>query len=87
VFPFSHAMASAFSFVLLLLRVKTVGKILGNSSSIFHIFQSFSYYLVNMIISMKMRYGVAGIGRNTVELLYRPFSDWLGKLGNFPDSF
>jgi hypothetical protein len=32
---------------------------------------------------MKTGYDVAGIGRNTVGLPYRSFSDWPGKFGNF----
>jgi hypothetical protein len=56
-------------------RVKTVGKIPGNTGSIFHIFWSFSYYLVNTAIGMKIEYGVTKNGRNTVGLSYRPFSD------------
>jgi hypothetical protein len=36
---------------------------------------------------MKMGYDVVGIGRNTVGLSYRPFSDWPEKSGNFPDLF
>jgi hypothetical protein len=67
--------------------VKTVGKILGNSGSVFPYFRSFSYYLVNTVIGMKTGYSVAGIDRNTVGLPYRPFSDWLGKSGNFSDLF
>jgi hypothetical protein len=35
------------------LRVKTVGKILRNSGSVFHIFRSFSYYSINTVIGMK----------------------------------
>jgi hypothetical protein len=66
-------------------RVKMVGKILGNTGSVFHIFQSFSYYSVNTVIGTKTGYGVAGIGRNMVGLPYRLFSDWAGKFGNFPD--
>jgi hypothetical protein len=30
-----------------------------------------------------MRYGVVGIGRNTVELSYHSFLDWTKKFGNF----
>jgi hypothetical protein len=71
----------------LALRVKTVGKILGNSGSVFSYFQSFSYYSVNMVISTKTGYGVVGIGRNTVELPYLPFSDWPEKSSNFLDLF
>jgi hypothetical protein len=40
-----------------------------------------------MIIDMKTGYGIAGIGRNTVRLSYRPFSDWPEKSGNFLDLF
>jgi hypothetical protein len=65
--------------------VKTVGKILGNTGSVFHIFRSFSYYSVNTVIGTKTEYDVAEIGRNTVGLPYRPFSDWTGKFGNFLD--
>jgi hypothetical protein len=56
-------------------RVKTVGKILGNTGSVFSYFWSFSYYSVNTIIGTKMGYSVTGIGRNTVGLSYRLFSD------------
>jgi hypothetical protein len=68
------------------LSVKTFGKIPRNTSSIFHIFRSFLYYSVNTVIGMKMEYGVAGNGRNTVGLPYRLFLDWVGKFGNFSDS-
>jgi hypothetical protein len=65
--------------------METVGKIFGNTGSVFYIFQSFSYYSLNMVINTKTGYGVAEIGRNTVELSYHPFLDWAGKSGNFPD--
>jgi hypothetical protein len=66
------------------LRVKTVGKILRNTGFVFfHIFRSFSYYLINTVISTKTGYGVTGISQNTVELSYRPFLDWPEKSGNF----
>jgi hypothetical protein len=48
----------------------------------FHIFRPFLYYLVNTVIGTK---SVAEIGRNIVGLLYRPFSDWTEKFGNFSD--
>ncbi len=38
-----------------------------------------------MLICTKTGYGIVGIGRNTVELPYRPFSDWAEKSGNFSD--
>jgi hypothetical protein len=38
-----------------------------------------------MIIGTKTGYGVMRIDRNTVGLSYRPFSDWVGKSGNFLD--
>jgi hypothetical protein len=53
--------------------------------SFFHIFWSFSYYSVNMIIGTKMGYCVARIGQNTVGLSYRSFLDWAVKFGNFPN--
>jgi hypothetical protein len=51
----------------------------------FYIFWSFLYYSVNMVIGTKTGYGIAGIGRNTIELSYHPFSDWPEKSGNFLD--
>ncbi|WP_428028734.1 hypothetical protein, partial [Arcobacter sp.] len=64
--------------------VKTVRKFFGNFGSIFsYFFWSFLYYLINMVIGTKMRYGVTGIGRDTVGLSYCPFSDWMGKFSNF----
>jgi hypothetical protein len=65
--------------------VKTVGKIPGNTGSIFPYFRSFSYYSVNTVIGMKMGYDVTGIGQNTIDLPYRSFSDWPKKSGNFSD--
>jgi hypothetical protein len=62
-----------------------VSKISENTGSVFSYFRSFSYYSVNTIIGTKTGYDVAGIGRNMVRLPYRPFSDWPGKSGNFPD--
>jgi hypothetical protein len=57
------------------IRVKTIGKILRNSGSVFSYFLLFSYYSVNTVIGMKMGYGVAGIGQNMFELSYRSFLD------------
>jgi hypothetical protein len=68
-------------------RVKMVGKIPRNFGSVF------PYFLVIFILFGKYDnryetgYGVAGIGRNTVGLLYCPFLDWSGKSGNFLDLF
>jgi hypothetical protein len=67
-------------------RVKTVGKIFRNIVFVFSYFQSFSYYSVNMVIGTKTGYGVAGIDRNTVGILYRQFFNWAGKFCNFSDS-
>jgi hypothetical protein len=66
---------------MLALRVKTVGKIPGNSGSVFPYFSVISYYLVNMVIGTKTGYGVAGIYQNTVGLPYRPFLDSSKKFG------
>jgi hypothetical protein len=65
----------------LYVRVKTVGKISGNSGFIFPYFSVILYYSANTIIGTKTGYGVAGIGQNTVGLLYRPFLDWAEKFG------
>jgi hypothetical protein len=62
-------------------------KFSGISVPFFHIFRSFSYYSVNTVISMKMGYGVIGIGRNMVVFPYHTFSDWPGKSGNFLNLF
>jgi hypothetical protein len=86
-FPTALARKNFFPQRHLELKVKTIGKILGNFGSIFSYFWLFLYYLVNMIIDMKTGYGIAGIGRNTVRLSYRPFSDWPEKSDNFLDLF
>jgi hypothetical protein len=69
----------------LYVRVKTVGKISGNSGFIFPYFSVILYYSANTIIGTKTGYGGAGIGRNTVGLVYRSFLDWAGKSDNFSD--
>jgi hypothetical protein len=64
-----------------------VSKISGNFGFIFLYFWLFLNYSVNMVIDTKTGYSVAGIGRNTVGLSYRPFLDWSGKSGNFLNLF
>jgi hypothetical protein len=65
----------------------SVTKFSGILILFFHIFWSFLYYLINMVIGTKMRYGVTGIGRNMVVLPYCPFLNWPKKSDNFSDLF
>jgi hypothetical protein len=69
----------------LVLRVKMVGKIFRNSGFIFSYFSVIFVFFGKCVIGTKTGHSVAGIGRNTVQLSYRPFLDCAGKSGNFLD--
>jgi hypothetical protein len=66
-------------------RAKTVGKIIGIPFSFFFIFLVILYYLINMVINMKIGYGVTGIDRNMIGFSYRLFLDWTEKFDNLSD--